>query len=351
MPSDLTLHTRGFPLVGLFAACWSLAGCAEYSHTTRIIEGRVVHGRPISAEAYAAYLAGAMLEAEGRPREAVQRYQEARDADPESVEIQTALGRATCQFAPRDAEDEFLAAIELDEHYEPAHRERARCALRRESLAAALIHAERALLAAPFEWAATEVMVDALLAADRADDAQRYLWGFLAATPDHGLARERLRRLGATVPHAADPLELALREGDDEKAVAIAKERRLGEVELARIALFAARPDFALTRSQLVLFADPSNSDARIVSLLAAFVLGDGRAYRASLRDLWREHSVPSRESAEVLMTLLRVRVGNAAAEAFERAHERALATPDPTALPEPLPHEVWRGPAETEAP
>jgi hypothetical protein len=217
-------------------------------------------------------------------------------------------------------------------------------------LAAALIHAERAMLAAPFEWPPTQIMVEVLVASDRKEDAERWLWGFLALSPEHGPAREQLRKVGGVASEPVDALELALREGDDRAAVAVALERRLGEVELARIALFAARPDFALTRSQLVLFADPGNSDARIVSLLAAFVLGDGRAYRASLRDRWQDHSVPSSEGAEVLMDLLRVRVGAVAAEAFQRAHERALASPPPPPDATPLPHEVWQGTAEEPA-
>jgi tetratricopeptide (TPR) repeat protein len=326
--------------------CCSLLACAEYTHTTRIIDGREVMGRSIVPEAYAAYLAGSALEAQGDPRRAALEYRVAIDADPDSVEIQTALARVTCAFDRGAAEDEFLAALELDPHYEPAHRERSRCALLRQAIAPAVIHAERAMIAAPFEWSATLVMVDALIAADRPEDARRYLWGFLALNPEDPRVLERLRRLGEAVPDEVNPLELALREGDDRAAVAIALERRLDQVELARIALFQARPDFALAHSQMVLFADPSNSDARIVSLLSAFVLGDMRAYRASLRDLWREHTVPSAESAEVMMDLLRARVGGAAAETFARAHERALAAPP--ALDEDrgaLPHEVWQRP------
>lgn len=336
---------QGVLLSILFTAC--AVGCAEYSHTTRIVDGREVAGRPISAEAYAAYLEGAALEARGEPARAVASYLVALDADPESPEIHTALGRALCANDPQEAEETFEAALELDPHYEPAHRERARCALAEGSPAHALVHAERALLAGPYEYGATEVLLDALVALGRTARARRVLWGFLSLHPDHPLARRRLLELDAEsqsqVPTPDRALLEALREGDDERAVRLALEQRLGRVELARIALEHARPDLALIQSGLVLRADPSNSDARIIALLAAFVLEDGRTYRASLRDGWHAHALPSERGGAILAELLTARAGESAASAFLAGLARVRAAAElPTESPPPLPHEVW---------
>lgn len=319
-----------------------LSGCAEYASTTRMVDGRVVAGRPIPAEAYAAYLTGSVLEARGKPELAARSYRAALDADPEAVEVRTALARVTCAFAPDRADDEFAAALELDGDFEPLHREWARCALARGQKAQALAHARDALRSAPSEWAATEVLVDVLESSGQGAEAARYLWGFVALAPDDPRPLERLDALYEGAGPAVDPLRAALREGDDRRAVTLALERRMSDVELARTALEEARPDFALTRSQLVLFADPANSDARIVALVAAFLLEDGRAYRAALRDLWRDHALPSPEQAEALARLLRARVDGEAAALFLSAHREAVERGRPPPPSAPLPHELW---------
>jgi hypothetical protein len=101
-------------------------------------------------------------------------------------------------------------------------------------------------------------------------------------------------------------------------------------------------------QSRIVLLADPSNSDARIVALLAAFGLEDGRAYRASLRDRWPVHQLPSERSGVLLAELLEARAGQPAAQAFLDALDRALeqkraARTSPSDPEAPLPHELWQ--------
>jgi tetratricopeptide (TPR) repeat protein len=328
-------------LGGVLALC-----CAEYSHTTRIVDGRQVDGRPIPAEAYAAYLEGAAFEARGESERAVASYLVALDADPESATLHTALARALCRLDRQEAEQEFEVAVDLDPHYEPAHRERARCALHSKDPRAALRHAERAVVAAPFEYTSTEVLVDALVSLGRRAEARRVLWGYLAIAPDAPGARTRMLELSPELEGLTDTPELslraALRDGDDDHAVEIALQQRLGRVELARRALMEARPDLALEQSRMVLLADPSNSDARAVALLAAFVLEDTRAYRASLRDGWHEHRLPSEASGPVLAELIAARAGAAAANAFLDALARARAEEPKPAPQRPLPHELW---------
>jgi hypothetical protein len=136
----------------------------------------------------------------------------------------------------------------------------------------------------------------------------------------------------------------ALRDGDDQRAVDLALAQRLGRVELARRALEQARPDLALEQSLLVLRADPSNSDARILALVAAFVLEDGRAYRKSLHDGWHAHTLPSDRVGASLAELLEARAGKPAARAFLEglARRRAAVAAAPAPPATPLPHEVW---------
>jgi tetratricopeptide (TPR) repeat protein len=268
--------------------------------------------------------------------------------------VQASLARASCSFAPDRADEEFAAAVELDPSFEPTHRDWARCLLARKRPEEAIRHARRALHAAPAEWPATEVLVDALESAGRPREAARYLWGFAALAPTDPRPLERISGSGNSLPAQPSPdsLRIALRDGEDGKAVAIALERRMNDVTLARFALEEARPDFALSRSQLVLRADPANSDARIVVLLAAFVLEEGRAYRSALRDLWRDHTLPSPDHAKELAMLLRVKAGEEAATLFLSAHGEALLREVEAEPRRPLPHELWQESqgAETDA-
>jgi tetratricopeptide (TPR) repeat protein len=326
--------------------CILTQGCAEYASTTRIVNGREIVGRSISPEAYSAYARGMVFEARGKPQLAVRAYRAALEADPDAVEVQAALARASCSFAPDRADEEFATAAELDPSFEPTHRDWARCLLARKRPLEAIRHARDAFRATPAEWPATEVLVDALESAGRHREAARYLWGFAALAPWDPRPLERISGRPRDSLHAEpapDPLRIALRDGEDGKAVSIALERRMNDVTLARFALEEARPDFALSRSQLVLSADPRNSDARIVVLLAAFVLEEGRAYRSALRDLWRDHTLPSPAHAKELAMLLRVKVGEEAATLFLAAHGEAVLREVETEPRGPLPHELWQ--------
>jgi hypothetical protein len=166
--------------------------------------------------------------------------------------------------------------------------------------------------------------------------------------PNSKQARARLAQLSPELRQVdPDPdLEIAeaLRDGDDRRAVDLALAQRLGRVELARRALEQARPDLALEQSLLVLRADPSNSDARILALVAAFVLEDGRAYRTSLHDGWHAQTLPSDRVGASLAKLLEARAGKLAARAFLEglARRRAVVAAAPAPAATALPHEVW---------
>jgi hypothetical protein len=361
-----------------FRICSALAlllgfGCDPYTYTTRIVDGREVQGAPIAPQAYAAYLEGATWEAEGKLAAALDAYDRARDADPDNAELQTAFARVVCRAAPERRAAEFEKAIELDPSYEPSHREQAYCALRHDDNALALLAAERALNADPHGFAATEVMATVLLRQGKLEQAQRYWFAFTVLHPEQAAAQralQQLRQLKTQPPQSApaantlaaarlqrdepshflEPelllpaLRQALRDGDDSKAEALALEARLDRVEFGRLALSQARPDFALQKAQLVLFADPSHADARALSLLAALVLQDGRAYRSALRDRGEALALPSAGGAADLMRVLAIKVSPHAAELFHEAYLNVSAAPQmtPRAPTDPLPHEGW---------
>ena len=128
----------------LGVSCW-LGGCAFGSDSVvRVYHGREEPGRYVSHHAYAAFAHAALLEARGDLRGAASAYDRALAQDTQSAEIWTRLGSLRCQLGEPDAAVAFDRAIEIDLRYEPAWRERARCALRKGKLDDALKAAETA---------------------------------------------------------------------------------------------------------------------------------------------------------------------------------------------------------------
>jgi hypothetical protein len=172
--------------MGALAGAATLLGCVAGSGVQRVYDGDVILGRFVSSEAYAAYLRGAIAEAEGHADEAQRAYEEAAERQPSSPEVWTRLGELRCRIAPRDprAEDALSRALALDGGYAPAWSARASCALSRGDVAVARAAASRA----------TEL--------DPAADGAHAL---LARTAHEGLdpaMRERLLSLTATARNA-----------------------------------------------------------------------------------------------------------------------------------------------------
>jgi hypothetical protein len=118
-----------------WVVCALPAACAHRGVVERAYDGDVVDGRYVSPEAYAAFLRGAMAEAEGHPKEAVAAYSEAVRRDPNSPEPWTRIAEIYCSGgAPeqtRDAAKAIARALELDPNDARAWAARARCAAAR----------------------------------------------------------------------------------------------------------------------------------------------------------------------------------------------------------------------------
>jgi hypothetical protein len=108
------------------------AGCAHPGVVQRAYDGNVVDGRYVSPEAYAAFLRGAIAEAEKRPADAVAAYAEAARRDPDSPEPWTRIAEVRCATDARayggEAEAALARALALDPGYARAWAARAACA-------------------------------------------------------------------------------------------------------------------------------------------------------------------------------------------------------------------------------
>src|SRR5689334_18967344 len=119
-------------------------GCASSSTVTRSVRGRLVRGRFVTDDAYAAYLRGALLEAQGNREAALTAYAEGARYDPESPELLTKIGALICERQDATGNGTgarsgaaFDRAAAIDPDYEEAWTERARCHLKRGQLAEA----------------------------------------------------------------------------------------------------------------------------------------------------------------------------------------------------------------------
>jgi len=109
-------------------------GCVHPSVVERAYGGDVITGRYVSPEAYAAFLRGAIAEAEHHPEDALKAYEEAADRDPASPEPWTRMAEVWCspgQSGAVSAERALAHAVELDPSYARAWAVRASCAAAR----------------------------------------------------------------------------------------------------------------------------------------------------------------------------------------------------------------------------
>jgi len=116
-----------------------VTACASTAPVERAYDGRVLQGRFVEPEAYAAFLRGAIAEASGDGRGAIAAYQAAADLDSGGVEIWTRLGALRCSTdrGDRRADDAFARALALDGHFGPAWEAKATCAAARGDMAGA----------------------------------------------------------------------------------------------------------------------------------------------------------------------------------------------------------------------
>jgi hypothetical protein len=108
-------------------------GCARAPLVERVYEGHVVEGRYIEPEAYAEFLRGAIAEADGDTRGALEAYWNAGRIDPSGPEIWTRIASVRCAINPRDtgADQDLTRALAIDERYARAWAVKAQCSLAR----------------------------------------------------------------------------------------------------------------------------------------------------------------------------------------------------------------------------
>jgi tetratricopeptide (TPR) repeat protein len=321
------------------------AACASSGGVTRMAAGRRIEGRYIAGEAYAAYVNGVVLETRGRLDAARAAYEEALRNDPRSAELWTRLGALRCrQFksdtsspessrggaafhSAADPWDAFARAAEIDASYEELWTERARCRLQLGELPAAAIDAERAVRLDPDRVEPVLVLVMVLERQGRVDEAKRWLAGLLAREPESREAIEAargfavrtgngpLRGASLRTPDSSErpsrvEVDAAILHGEVDAARRLAVAARVSSGALALRAAALGDASFAREEAELVLGADPSDTDARVAAVVAADLARDGAALARAVGDLPESLTPLSPLAALLLGEILNRRIG-----------------------------------------
>lgn len=184
-------RTTGAALMRLFskpavilASVAALAACGASPRVARVYDGRLVEGRFITPDAYAAFLRGVLAEDSGDLRGALAAYAQALEEDTEEPAIWAHLGEARCKLDPKDPEIDraFAQALKRDANSAGALAAKGRCALARGNAVEAAELARRASAEDPKNVGLTAfaVRVDA----SRGDPAARER--AIALTREHG---------------------------------------------------------------------------------------------------------------------------------------------------------------------
>jgi hypothetical protein len=149
------------------------AGCGAEPRVVRVYDGRVVEGRYVSPDAYAAFLRAALVEEAGDLKGALTAYAVAAGEDDEDPEILSRIAELRCRIDPNDAEADrvFARALKLDPTYASALAAKSRCALVRGKADEAVELALRAAAQDPKNAALEALVVRA--AAARVDPTLR----------------------------------------------------------------------------------------------------------------------------------------------------------------------------------
>lgn len=338
MKGPRSISSVVLPFLAL-AALVALEGCGAEPRVTRVYDGKIVEGRYVSPDAYAAFMRGMLFEESGDLKAAIAAYATAADADEDDPEILTRLGESRCKLDPKDGEADraFAGALKKDPTYASALAGKARCALARGRTDEAAELARRASAQDP-----KNVSLDALAVraeASRGDPAARQraialtlahgehaaawdalvLWGrtrhdaelvarglegLVHAAPARSIEAERgavalldggapalARRVAATV--ADSPRELgvigprdatvarlavdeALARGDRKTALARATRGHVALPEVAARAAVLEQKDIAVAVATTVADADPGSSGAQMVKAVLKGGAGTG---------------------------------------------------------------------------
>jgi tetratricopeptide (TPR) repeat protein len=360
----------------LSALFWA-TGCLKGPSVAREVDGRAIDDRWIAPEAYAAYTEGVLLEESGDLRNAALAYERALEEDG-AAEIWARLGAVRCLVDARSSDKAFGRARSKAPELFDVWLADAACALERGDTARAQVSAFRAAALAPDRVDVSLVVVATLLRAGARDAAVAWLRAARLAFPEaEGLGRApetifgdpsvarllpaSLRApLAARSPSAAanpgmapagtaspavteasSPAAASLRGGAARRAMALAalddaigrgegdEARRAAvaaHVGLSVVAIRAAelgRAELARDTAELVLAAEPTNTEARVAMLAAADLIRDDAALKRWAVPLPAGHDAPSSAAVRVMTTLLERRLGAEAARAFATRHQR----------------------------
>jgi tetratricopeptide (TPR) repeat protein len=323
----------------------------------------MVRGRFITDDAYAAYLRGALLEAQGKQKAALNAYIEGARQDPDSPELLTRIGALRCaDDGAGDAKSSPAAAFDraasVDPAYEEAWTERARCYLKRGELEGAEQAARVAVSLDPDRIEPAVLLSLVLERRNRIDDAARWLDGLVIRDPASIEAAEAMlafalrtndvarkaaaeRALGelgpmrgGTLTEKARPsltdVDRALSRGAFDQARRLALTARLSSGALSLRAAAVGAATFAKEQADLVLAADPSDGDARVAAAIAADLLRDDDALARAMIDASVGRTPLSPLARALMAELLDRRIGPDAKKAWLDAFGAALADGDP---------------------
>lgn len=325
-------RVRALALI-LFLSCGSTPAC--HSSVLRIQDGATLSGKPISQEAYAAFMRGRLLELAGNASEAAKVYETVLALDSNAAEAHVRLGALKCQVDAAAAAAAFEHAEALEADLASLWQEKSRCALAQRRAADALSAARKAMILAPTDRTSTDLLMAALALDGRPQEARSLAWASVAMLPNSprawhnlydfeepkqrtALALETGRRFGgprsttrtsdsagsqseateygrsadATARVPVDPRELieALHQGSEDDIARAARRLRLTALKLA-IAAFSVGAYEVSKREALRAFrASPDNIDAWALSIVSAELLGDQVALTEVLA-----HTIPTR--------------------------------------------------------
>lgn len=286
----------------LSVACVAaLAGCASEPKVIRVYDGRIVEGRFVTPDGYAAYLRAVLAEESGDLPGALSQLEMAVAEDDEDPEVLSRLGEVRCKANPKDAraDDAFDAAMKADRTYAGTFAARSRCALLRGRAGEAVALAKKGLDQDP-----GNVAIDALLV--RADArrptpelrdravALTIAHGERAAAWDALVAWSRARRDADLLARGLEGLlrVAPFREAEIEKGI-VALEGQ-GQLALARgvAASLTDAPRDLLVRG-------PRDATVARLAVDEALARGDGAA---ALRRATRGHVDLSEVAARALL-------------------------------------------------
>lgn len=313
----------------LGACVLALIGCGASQSTQRVFHGEVIVGPYVEPEAYAAFAEGVYLEQRGDYAGAMSAYRRAQARDDDSPGIAARLGAVACRDNLDAALDEFRTSG-IARHYAPAWAERALCLRRHADGARALEAARRAVALDPGNPDANLLIAELHREGARPEAARAWLFAWALEDPDAAAYARAIEAQAVLLrDRALIALARAARAANTEDAEGGPAELvPRGPAELALSATARGEPEVAARQAALALAANPEDADALVAALFASSALLDDQGFRGLLEHA-RADDAPQAEAASLMTELLRIRVGDDAAERWRAAYQR-LNTPSP---------------------